>query len=118
MDDKPDAVPDQLLVMGPHAKHLNSTFVFEYLIHETVLNIDTARTCAPEISEGTVRDLFLSPTGSLSKKQGHCCNDDRRPVLNRARRATATATTRVRGWIIEAPVSLALVNGTVSLIDA
>jgi hypothetical protein len=37
--------------MSPHPKHLDDPFVFDDLIHQTVLNIDTARVCAAQIPE-------------------------------------------------------------------
>jgi hypothetical protein len=37
--------------MAPHAEHLDSTFVFDDLIHEAMLNIDAARVCAAQIPE-------------------------------------------------------------------
>ena len=37
--------------MAPHAKHLDSTFVFDDLIDEPVLNIDPARVCPAHISD-------------------------------------------------------------------
>ena len=40
-----------LLVVGPHAKHLNSAFTIDDLINETVLNIDTAGICTAQIPD-------------------------------------------------------------------
>jgi len=42
---------EHLLVVTPHAKHLDSAFFLDDLIHETVLNIDPARVCPEKISE-------------------------------------------------------------------
>jgi hypothetical protein len=52
--------------MGPHAKHFDSTFVFDDLIHETVLNIDAPRVGAAQISEEFLKRR-RSPKGILGK---------------------------------------------------
>ena len=40
-----------LLVMGPHAKHLDDALFFDDLIDEAVLNINAAGVCAAQISD-------------------------------------------------------------------
>ena len=40
-----------LFVMGPQVKHLDRTSAFDDLVDATILNIDTARTCAAQIPD-------------------------------------------------------------------
>ena len=50
-----DVCSTGLIVMGPHPKHLDGTFVFDDLIDEAVLNIDPARICPAKISDKSLK---------------------------------------------------------------
>jgi hypothetical protein len=49
-----------LLVVAPHAKHLDSTFVFDDLIDEAMLNIDAARVYAAQIPDEFLKRAVVS----------------------------------------------------------
>jgi hypothetical protein len=61
-------MPDQLTRNGSTcSKHFDSTFVFDDLIHETVLNIDTARVCAAQIPEELLK-RWRFPKGIIGEE--------------------------------------------------